>query len=139
LFAFIVGVVGGFARLAADLVMRDDGAGVTTLKQQLYHRLISQAQFDAAVAPIRARHGWVFDFWNINWLYYTQILLVVTAAILIVVSLLTKPPAPGVLKYTWYGASAQERSATRASWDARDVILSLIVLAAVVLFYVKFW
>jgi solute:Na+ symporter, SSS family len=139
LFAFIVGVVGGFARLVADLVMRDDGTIVTTLKQQLYHRVISQTQFDAAIAPIRARHGWVFDFWNINWLYYTQILLVVTAAIVIVVSLLTKPPEPGVLKYTWYGASAEERSATRASWDARDVILSLIVLAAVVLFYVKFW
>ncbi|MGH8217437.1 MAG: sodium:solute symporter [Steroidobacteraceae bacterium] len=139
LFAFIVGVAGGFARLAADLIMRNDGATVTALKQRLYRGLMTHSQFDAAIAPIRARHEWVFEFWNINWLYYTQILFAVTAVLLIGVSLLTKPPGPGVLKYTWYGASAQERAATRASWDARDVILSLIVLAAVVLFYVKFW
>jgi SSS family solute:Na+ symporter len=139
LWAFIVGVIGGFARLAADLVMRDDGSTVATLKQQLYHHAISLDQFKAAIAPIRRAHGWIFDFWNIHWLYYTQILLVVTAALMFVISLLTKPPEPGVARFTWYGATAQEKAATRASWNARDVALSLIVLAAVAVFYITFW
>jgi len=139
LWSFVVGVAGGFARLAADLVMRDDGAAVTTLKQKLYQHAISQAQYDAALAPIRARHGWIFDFWNIHWLYYTQILLVVTAVLMIAISLMTRAPASGTVKYTWYGATDAEKAATRASWNGWDVALSLIVLAAVVLFYIVFW
>jgi solute:Na+ symporter, SSS family len=139
LWAFIIGVLGGFARLGADLVMRNDGSTVATLKQQLYHHALSRDQFNAAIAPIRRAHGWIFDFWNIHWLYYTQILLVVTAALMFVISLLTKPPDPGVARFTWYGATAQEKAATRASWNARDVALSLVVLAAVAAFYIAFW
>ena len=139
LWAFVVGVAGGFARLAADLVMRDDGATVTTLKQQLYHHAITLDQYTAAIAPIRARHGWVFDFWNIHWLYYTQILLVVTGVLMIAISLLTEAPAPGAERFTWYGATPEEKSQTRASWNGWDVALSLVVLGAVVLFYFVFW
>ena len=139
LFAFIVGVVGGFARLAADLVMRDDGSTVTTLKQQLYRNVITAQQYDAAVAPLRAKHGWVFDFWNIHWLYYTQILLVVTGVLVVVISFLTRPPPPDTVRFTWYGATPEEKAATRASWSGSDVVLSAIVLLAVVLFYAAFW
>ena len=139
LWAFIVGVGGGFARLGADLVMRNDGAAVTKLKEQLYHREITQDQFNAAIAPIRAAHGWIFSFWNIHWLYYTQILLVVTAALMFTISMLTKPPDASVAKFTWYGATAQEKAATRASWNGRDVVLSLVVLVAVAAFYIAFW
>jgi SSS family solute:Na+ symporter len=139
LWAFVVGVIGGFARLGADLLMRNDGANVTALKQQLYHHAITLDQFNTAIAPIRGAHGWIFDFWNIHWLYYTQILLVVTAALMFAISLLTKPPEAGVAKFTWYGATKQEKAATRASWNGRDVVLSLVVLAAVAAFYVTFW
>jgi SSS family solute:Na+ symporter len=137
--AFIVGVVGGFTRLAADLVMRNDGVTVTALKQQLYRHAISVDQYNAGIEPIRARHGWIFDFWNIHWLFYTQILLLVTAALVIIISLLTPAPAAATRRFTWYGASAQEKAATRASWGTSDVVLSLIVVAAVVAFYIAFW
>jgi len=139
LWSFVVGVIGGFARLAADLVMRNDSAAVNAAKEQLYRHAITLDQYNAAIAPVRARHGLIFDFWNINWLYYTQILLVVTAVLMIAISLLTKAPDPGTVKFTWYGASPQEKAATRASWNAWDVVLSLIVLGAVVLFYFEFW
>jgi hypothetical protein len=86
--------------------MRDDGALVARLKQQRYHNTITLDQYDAALAPIRARHGWVFEFWSIHWLYYTQILLVTTALLMIVLSLLTRPPEPGALRFTWYGGDA---------------------------------
>jgi SSS family solute:Na+ symporter len=139
LYAFVVGVIGGFARLVADLVMRDDGTLVTHLKQQLYQHAITQAQYTEAIAPIRARHGWIFAFWNIHWLYYTQILLLVSALLVIVLSLATPPPSPHSLRFTWYGATPAERAATRASWSRIDVLLSVIVLAAVLLFYAAFW
>jgi solute:Na+ symporter, SSS family len=139
LIAFVIGIAGGIGRLIADLVMRDDGALVTGLKQQLYHGAISSSQYDAAIAPIRARHGWIFSFWNIHWLYYTQILLVVTAGLVVVLSLLTRPPDARSVRYTWYGATAAEKAATRASWNRRDVVLSGVVVIAVVIFYAVFW
>ena len=123
----------------ADLVMRNDGATVTTLKQQLYQHTITQHQFNSAIAPIRDAHGWIFGFWNIHWLYYTQILLVVTVGLVIVLSLITPAPGADCTRFTWYGASPAERSASRASWGTPEVALSLAVLAAVLLFYAAFW
>ena len=78
LWAFVVGMVGGFARLAADLVMRGDADAVSKLKGDHYHGIITQAQYDAGMAAIRATHnGLMFDFWNIHWLYYCEGLFVV--------------------------------------------------------------
>ena len=139
LVGFVVGVAGGFARLGADLIMRNDGAAVTSLKLELYHHAITLQQYNAAIAPIRRKHGWIFDFWNIHWLYYTQILLLVTAALMIAISLWTRAPAAAALKFTWYGATSAEKAATRASWSGWDVAVSLAILAAVAVFYRVFW
>jgi solute:Na+ symporter, SSS family len=139
LWAFVVGVAGGFARLGADLIMRNDGAAVTALKLELYHHAITAQQYNAAIAPIRREHGWIFGFWNIHWLYYTQILLLVTAALMIAISLRTRAPAAAALKFTWYGATAAEKAATRASWNGWDVALSFSILGAVAVFYLVFW
>ena len=140
LWAFVIGMVGGFARLAADLVMHGDADAVSKLKGDHYHGLISNAQFDSGMAAIRATHNsLLFDFWNIHWLYYCEGLFVLTAVLMVIISLLTQAPDPKTIKYTWYGATAEEKAATKASWGALDVILSLIVVGCVVLFYIKFW
>ncbi len=140
LWAFVIGMVGGFARLAADLVMHGDADAVSKLKGDHYHGLISNAQFDSGMAAIRATHNsLLFDFWNIHWLYYCEGLFVLTAVLMVIISLLTQAPDPKTIKYTWYGATAEEKAATKASWGSLDVILSLIVVGCVVLFYIKFW
>jgi SSS family solute:Na+ symporter len=139
LWSFVVGMVGGFARLAADIVMRNDAETVSSLKQQLYHGTISLDQFNAGIAPIREKFGLLFDFWSIHWLYYCESLLVITAALMVGISLMTPAPDPKTIKYTWYGATPEEKAATRASWNAMDVVLSLIVVGAIVTFYIKFW
>jgi len=139
LWSFSIGVIGGFARLAADIIMRTDGPAVKTAKEQLYQKLISIDQFNAVVGPIHQKYGLLFSLWNINWLYYCQILFVLTAVLMVGISLMTKAPDPKTVKYTWYGATPAEKAATRASWGAMDVVLSLIVLACVVLFYIKFF
>ena len=140
LWAFVIGMVGGFARLAADLVMHTDADAVTKLKVDFYHGDITQAKFDSGIASIRAMHnGLLFDFWNIHWLYFCEGLFVLTAVLMVLISLMTAAPDPKTVKFTWYGATPEEKAATRASWNALDVILSLIVVGCVVLFYIKFW
>ena len=139
LWSFVVGMLGGFAKLAADLVMRNDSEGVIKLKEQLYHGTIYLDQYNAAIAPIKAKFGLLFDFWNIHQWYYCEGLFVVTAALMIIISIMTKAPDPKTIKYTWYGATPEEKAATRASWNGMDVVLSLIVVGAIVTFYIKFW
>ena len=98
----------------------------------LPHTPLRCDQYNAAHrARSRPRHGWVFDFWNIHWLYYTQILLVVTAVLMIVISLLTQAARSGCGEIHLVRGDPEEKAATRASWNASDVVLSLIVLAAV--------
>ena len=139
LWAFIVGMLGGFAKLAADIVMRNDSDTITKLKDQFYHGAISLDQYNVGIAPIKAKFGWLFDFQQFHQWYYCEVLFVVTAAVMIIISLMTKAPDSKAMKYTWYGATPEEKAATRASWGALDVILTLIVLSVIVLFYIKFW
>ena len=139
LWSFVVGMIGGFAKLAADLVMRNDSEAIIKLKEDLYHGAISLSQYNTAIAPVKAKFGLIFDFWNIHQWYYCEALFVITAALMIVISLMTKAPDPKTVKYTWYGATPEEKAATRASWNATDVVLTLIVLGAIVTFYIKFW
>jgi SSS family solute:Na+ symporter len=139
LWSFSIGVIGGFARLAADIYMRSNETVVNDAKNNLYHGTISLDQYHAIIAPIQQQYGLIYDLWTINWLYYCQILFVVTAVLMVVISLLTKAPDPKTIKYTWYGATPAEKAATRASWNSTDVVLSLIVIGCVVLFYIKFW
>ena len=138
--AFVIGMIGGFGRLAADLVMHSDADAVSKLKQDFYHGVITLDQYNAGIAPIKAAHNAImFDFWNIHWLYYCEGLFVLTALLMVVISLMTKAPDPKTIKYTWYGATPEEKAATKASWSALDVVLSAIVIGCVVLFYIKFW
>ena len=139
LWSFSFGVIAGFARLGADIYMRSYETIVGDAKNNLYHGVITLDQYKAIIAPIQEKYGLIYDFWTINWLYYCQILFVVTAALLVIISLMTKAPDPKTIKYTWYGATPEEKAATRASWNSMDVVLSLIVIGCVVFFYIKFW
>ena len=143
LWSFSIGVIGGFARLAADLIMKDakasDGSSLKDLKEHLYNHIINADQYASLIAPIKQKYGLIFQFEDIHWLYWCQILFVITLALMIVISLLTKAPDPKTVKYTWYGATPEEKAATKASWNAMDVVLSLIVVGTIVLFYIKFW
>jgi SSS family solute:Na+ symporter len=140
LWAFIIGMVGGFAKLGADIIMRNDLDAIGKLKDDLYHSVITAVQFNDSIAPIKAKYGdWLFNFQQFHQWYYTELLFVITAAIMIAISLMTPPPDAKALKYSWYGATAEEKAATRASWNAMDVILTLIVLGTIVFFYIKFW
>ena len=143
LWAFVVGVIGGFARLAADLMFRNvkaaNGDTLKDLKAHVYQGSLSVDQYTSLIAPLKQKYGLLFSLENIHWLYWCQILFVTTLVLMIIISLLTKAPDAKTVKYTWYGASAEEKAATKASWNATDVVLSLVVVACVVWFYISFW
>jgi solute:Na+ symporter, SSS family len=143
LWAFSIGVIGGFARLAADLMFRNvkaaNGDTLKDLKAHVYQGSLSVDQYTALIAPLKQKYGLLFSLENIHWLYWCQILFATTLVLMVVISLLTQAPDARTVKYTWYGATPEEKAATRASWNATDVVLSLIVVACVVWFYISFW
>ena len=73
--------------------------------------------------------GIFYAFANLNCLYFCIILFVMCVVAMIAVSLLTKPPSYEKIKGLTYATTvAEDKAASRASWNVRDVILSLIVL-----------
>ncbi|HEX9048487.1 MAG TPA: sodium/solute symporter, partial [Verrucomicrobiae bacterium] len=143
LWAFVIGVLGGFARLAADLMFRnvkaENGDTLKDLKLHLYQGSLTAEQYASLVAPLKQKYGLLFSLENIHWLYWCQILFATTLVLMVVISYLTPAPDAKTVKYTWYGATPEEKAATKASWNALDVVLSLIVVACVVWFYISFW
>ena len=120
-------------------VKATNGDTLKDLKAHLYQGTITADQYASLIAPLKAKYGLLFSVENIHWLYWCQILFVTTLVLMIVISLLTKAPDAKTVKYTWYGATPEEKAATKASWNATDVVLTLIVVACVVWFYISFW
>ena len=143
LWAFIVGIIGGFGRLAADLMFKDvkasDGSTLKELKAHFYQGSITADQYANLIGPIKKQYGLLFSLENIHWLYWCQILFATTLVLMVVISLMTKAPDPKTIQFTWYGATPEQKAETRAGWNALDVVLSLIVVAFVVWFYLSFW
>jgi len=120
--SFLVGAFGGFFRLALDL---------------LIDRPLKDGRVSAEA--LQAKYGILFTLDQIHWLYYAEGLLLVTAVLLIVISLLTKAPPKEQEKYTAFGGTPEQKAASRASWNKWDVIHTLVILGVVVAFYVYFW
>lgn len=120
--SFLVGAFGGFLRLGLDL---------------LIDRPLKDGR--ATAEALHAKWGFLFTLDQIHWLYYAEGLLVLTAFLLIVISLLTKPPEKEKEKYTAFGRTPEEKTASRASWNKWDVVHTLVILCVIVAFYVYFW
>jgi SSS family solute:Na+ symporter len=120
--SFLVGAFGGFFRLGLDLVIdRPLKDGRATAEQ------------------LQAKWGVLYSLDQIHWLYYAEGLLVLTAILLVVISLLTPPPPKEKEQYTAYGATPEQKAASRASWNKWDVVHTCIILGVIVAFYVYFW
>jgi SSS family solute:Na+ symporter len=83
--------------------------------------------------------GFAYDFATLNFLYFCIILFIVSIAIMIIISLLTaKPPEEKLRGLTFATTVAEDRAASRASWNAWDVWLSVIVIVIVVSIFIYF-
>jgi SSS family solute:Na+ symporter len=80
---------------------------------------------------------WIVN--HVYFQYYSLLIFVVSALVMLGVSLVTAPPAAAKLAGLTRGSiSAAERAASRASWNGRDVASSLGVLIAIAVVYVSF-
>jgi SSS family solute:Na+ symporter len=71
--------------------------------------------------------------------YYSVIIFLVSAAVLIGVSYATEPPSGDhIAGLTYAGVSSAQRRASRASWNHWDVINSSIVLLLILGAYIYF-
>jgi solute:Na+ symporter, SSS family len=96
--------------------------------------------------PVTLTKGWSYQegsfFWivnNINFQYFSILITIVSAIVMVVVSYMTAAPDDQKIKgLTFATASDEDRAKTHASWDWRDVAASGIVLAAIVGAYLYF-
>jgi solute:Na+ symporter, SSS family len=75
-----------------------------------------------------------------NWLHYSIYLFFLCIAVIVVVSLLTKPAdASKTVGLTYGSANEEQKRETRESWNKWDVIHTGIILGVITLFYIYFW
>jgi solute:Na+ symporter, SSS family len=134
--AFLVGAFGGFFRLALDLLI---SRPINELSVLLKTNAITAAEHADKIAAMKERWGILFTLQDFHYLYFAEGLLVVTLLLVFVISVLTKAPAPETVRYTYYGVTAEEKVATRASWNRWDVFHSVVIVAIVITFYICFW
>jgi SSS family solute:Na+ symporter len=83
--------------------------------------------------------GILYTFATINFLYFCILLFVVSIIILVTVSLCTEKPTFEQLNgLTFATTVAEDKAKSRASWNTRDLILSLIVVVIIISAFLYF-
>jgi len=80
---------------------------------------------------------WIIN--NINFQYFSILITIVSAAVMIIVSYMTAEPDYGALKNLTFGTTTLEhRTESQASWSWREVVTSIVVVAVIVGGYLYF-
>lgn len=80
---------------------------------------------------------WIIN--NINFQYFSILITLVSAVVMVVVSYLTPAPDYAKIQGLTYGtATDEDRARTRASWSRREVLASFVVLAFILGAYLYF-
>jgi SSS family solute:Na+ symporter len=80
---------------------------------------------------------WILN--NVYFQYYGLLIFLVSVGVLIVVSYLTAPmPATQLTGLTYATVTAEQRQATRRSWNRLDVFSSAVVLVLIAAAYLYF-
>ncbi len=113
--ALIVGFSMGLFRLAVD----------------------TPTQWDKAYSYAEGSFLWYVN--NIYFQYYSMLVFIVSAVLMIAVSYLTKPPPEDRLAgLTYSTVSTEDREKSRASWGWVEVAMSVFVLGAILAAYLYF-
>jgi len=76
---------------------------------------------------------------NINFQYFSVLITVVSAVVLVAVSYATAPPVYEKFNGLTFGtASDEDRARTRASWEPKDIVFSVVILACIAGAYLYF-
>jgi SSS family solute:Na+ symporter len=83
--------------------------------------------------------GILYTFATINFLYFCILLFVISIIILVTVSLFTEKPTFEQLNgLTFSTTVAEDKAKSRASWNTRDLVLSLIVVVIIITAFLYF-
>jgi SSS family solute:Na+ symporter len=93
-----------------------------------------------------ATDPWLYAEGSLPWIinkvyfqYFSLLIFLVSAAVMVGVSLMTAPPNEAQIHGLTYGAvSDEDKRRTRESWDGRDVLSSLVVIGLIIAAYVYF-
>jgi SSS family solute:Na+ symporter len=97
---------------------------------------------EALVSNLGIESGFLADFAAFNFLYYSGVLLLISIAIVVGVSLAGQPqPEEQIRGLTLGSLSVADKKEIRASWDKWDIIGTGVVLGLVVgmYLYFSFW
>ena len=80
---------------------------------------------------------WIMN--NIFFQYYSLLITIVCILVFIIVSYATREPDYAKIKgLTFSTLSAEDRAENRASWNWKDVILSVLLIVMIIVIYVYF-
>jgi SSS family solute:Na+ symporter len=96
--------------------------------------------YDAAgVAKGYAEGSFLWIVNNINFQYFSILITLISAVVMVAVSYATAPPDYARMKSLTYGTvTSEDRAKTHASWDWRDLATSGLVLACIAGAYLYF-
>jgi SSS family solute:Na+ symporter len=115
LWALIVGFLLGIGRLAVDTPVK----------------MIQGFQYE------QGSFLWIVN--NIFFQYYSGLILIISAAVMIVVSLMTAEPEYARISGLTYATRTEEdKRSSRESWKPIDVILSVMVIVLILAAYLYF-
>ncbi|MBD5368677.1 MAG: sodium/solute symporter [Bacteroides sp.] len=133
--AFLIGVLwkrasamGGMWALLSGLII-----GLTRLSAKVYYS-------NSDIIPGTDPSWFQYLFYDCNWLFFCGWMLVFCLAVGVIVSLCTKAPSEEKIQGLVFGTATPEQlAATSASWNAWDVVNTVIILGITVAFYIYFW
>ncbi|MEJ2383733.1 MAG: sodium:solute symporter [Xanthomonadales bacterium] len=90
-----------------------------------------------SLAATNAFFAWVG---GMNWLYYCCLLLIFTVAVMVTISLFSKPKTDAELSgLTYKGVSPQQAAEVRESWNGWDVFNTAVILGIIAFCYIVFF
>ncbi len=120
--AMVVGFVLGVFRMLVDTPMT-----------------LGIEKFPLAVQSLYEPDRFLWIIHSIFFQYFSILITLVSAVVMIVVSYMTSPPPAAQIRSLTFGtATADDKRKTRASWDWREVAASAFVLAAILGAYLYF-
>jgi len=96
--------------------------------------------------PVKLTHGFTYTHGSLLWVmnniffqYYSLLIFIVSLVVMFVVSYATEVPSYEKISGLTYGTVTNEhKKESRASWTARDVVFSGVVLLLILLAYIYF-
>jgi SSS family solute:Na+ symporter len=144
--AFLLGVVstrptpkGGMWGIITGFVI-----GIVRLGAKVLYSSLAKADgfadVDVWAAEMGINNPFYTVFYDVNWLFFSGGMFVVSILVIIIVSRFTKSASTEQLQgLTFRSINPLQKAQSRASWNKWDVIHTVIILAITVAFYIYFW